>query len=202
MSIDDDTEDLSTPALDSITAAMALCDLSARFYDMAVNNKVYKAALKKLRRLQRDIAAAEQKLSRLQPEAAGIVEAAQAQAVAIHDEARQRLDAAGVAEQEVAEREQKIARLEAAWRYFREPDDVISGFRSPEFSPLQKARLAAGQPPGKDPDRFLLSEPDAAPALPIDLLSDTSDDPRSDRQGAPFIGELTRDVSHKRKSAA
>jgi len=32
----------------------------------------------------------------------------------------------------------------------------------------------------------------------IDALSDTSDDPHVDRHGAPFLGELTRDVSHKR----
>jgi hypothetical protein len=63
---------------------------------------------------------------------------------------------------------------------------------------LQKARRAHGQPPGKDVDPLFLSELDAAPAMRIDALSDTHDDPHADRQGAPFLGELTRDVSHKR----
>jgi len=34
----------------------------------------------------------------------------------------------------------------------------------------------------------------------IDIFSDTSDDPRADRQGAPFLGELTRDTAHKRRA--
>ena len=47
----------------------------------------------------------------------------------------------------------------------------------------------------------LFSEPDVAPTMRIDALSDTRDDPHADRQGAPFLGELTRDVSHKRRGA-
>jgi hypothetical protein len=197
----DDNHDMehSTPALDHITAALALVDLAGELHDLALNAKDYKARLKKLAALEKKIAAAEQKLSRLQTEAAGIVEAAQTHAAAIHDAAQQRLEAAATAEQELVEREQKIARLEAAWRFIGEPADVMSGFRSPEFSPLQKARMAHGQRPGKDPNHLLFAEPDAAPAMPIDLLSDTSDDPHADRQGAPFLGDLTRDVSHHNK---
>ena len=62
--------------------------------------------------------------------------------------------------------------------------------------------MAAGREPGKDPDIYGFSQPDAAPAMRIDALSDTSDDPHADRQGAPFLGELTRDVFHKRRGAA
>jgi hypothetical protein len=42
----------------------------------------------------------------------------------------------------VAERHRHIAELEAAWRNLGEPDAVKSGFQSPEFTPLQKARRA------------------------------------------------------------
>ena len=147
----DDNHDMehSTPALDHITAALALVDLAGELHDLALNAKDYKARLKKLAALEKKIAAAEQKLSRLQTEAAGIVEAAQTHAAAIHDAAQQRLEAAATAEQELVEREQKIARLEAAWRFIGEPADVMSGFRSPEFSPLQKARMAHGQRPAR-----------------------------------------------------
>jgi hypothetical protein len=71
--------------------------------------------------------------------------------------------------------------------------------RSPEFSPLQKARMAHGQPPGKDPDRLLFSEPAAAPAAQIDALirRDVGDE-RSDAQGNAFApSTLTRSISHK-----
>jgi hypothetical protein len=193
MDHDDDTDANSMP--DPFVLAIELCRIAA-------NAKTIEPALKRLRRVGADIDKAEQKLSRLQAEAVGIVESAHAQARTIHDEAQRRLDAAEAAEQELVEREHKIARLETAWRNLGEPADVMSGFRSPEFSPIQKARLAVGQPAGRDPDRMLFAEPDAAPAMPIDALSDTSDDPRADRQGAPFLGELTRDVSQKRKSAA
>ena len=202
MSDCDDTEDLSTPALDHINAALALCDLAAELHDLAINHKVYKGRLRQRAKLERGIEAAAQKLSRLQTEAAGIVEAAQAHAAAIHGEAQQRLEAVESAEQDLRERERRIQILEAAWRGLGEGPDVWSGLRSPEYSPLQKARMAAGRELGKDPDIYGFSQPAVAPAMRIDALSDTSDDPRADRQGAPFLGELTRDVTHKRKSAA
>ena len=87
----DDNHDMehSTPALDHITAALALVDLAGELHDLALNAKDYKARLKKLAALEKKIAAAEQKLSRLQTEAAGIVEAAQTHAAAIHDAAQQ-----------------------------------------------------------------------------------------------------------------
>jgi hypothetical protein len=45
-------------------------------------------------------------------------------------------------EAQVAERHRHIASLEDAWRNLGEPDAVKSGFQSPEFTPLQKARRA------------------------------------------------------------
>ncbi len=202
MSDCDDTEDLSTPALDHISAALALCDLAAELHDLAINAKDYKARLRQRAKLERGIAAAEQKLSRLQTEAAGIVEAAQAHAAAIHGEAQQRLEAVESAEQELAQRERKIARLEGAWRYIGEPADVMSGFRAPEHTPLQKARLGHGQQPGRDPDIHGFSEPDAAPARIDALIRHDAGDERSDAQGNAFApSTLHRDVSHKRGAA-
>lgn len=52
-----------------------------------------------------------------------------------------------IAEGRLVEREERIRELEAAWKNLGEPDDVRSGFRSPEFTPLQKAQRAfAGRP--------------------------------------------------------
>jgi len=119
----------------------------------------------------------------------------------MQDAAAARLEAAATAEAELVERKQKIARLENAWRNIGEPETVLRGFQSPQYSPLQKARLAHNEPPGKNVDPLFSSESDAAPTMRIDALSDTYDDPHADRQGAPFLGELTRNVSHKRGAA-
>jgi hypothetical protein len=188
---DDETEaHYSMP--DPFVLAIELCRIAS-------SPKTIATALKRLRKLGRDIDAAEQKLSRLQAEAAGIAEAAQTEVKAIHEAAAQRLEAAGTAEQELAQREQKIARLESAWRNLGEPADVMSGFRSPEYSPLQKARMAHGQQPGRDPDRLLFSEPDAEPDQAIDayIRRDVGDE-RSDAQGNAFAAStLTRSIAHK-----
>jgi hypothetical protein len=201
----DNTDDTGPPMMvDPVAAAIALTNLADQLYRLhrsAINSKANRARLRALAKLNRQIADAEAKLAAIEADAGAIVTKAENAVKAIHDEAQRRLDAVESAEQELVEREQKIARLEAAWRFIGEPADVMSGFRSPEFSPLQKARLAHGHPPGKDPAQFLFSEPDAAPAMRIDAMSDTSDDPNADRHGAPFLGELTRDVSHKRRSA-
>ena len=197
-----DTEDISTPALDRITAAMALVDFVTELHDLAINGKAYKAGLKKLRKLEKEIAVLERNIAAATTRAAEIVAKAEAEVQTIRQEANERLASAETAEQDLAFRERKISILENAWRGLGEGPDVWSGLRSPEFSPLQKARMAAGQQPGRDPDVYGFSQPDAAPAMRIDALSDTSDDPHADRQGAPFLGELTRNVSHKRRGAA
>jgi hypothetical protein len=203
----DDTADYSgAPVLvDPVAAAIALTDLVdqwTKLYKLAIN-KTNKARLRALAKLEQRIADAEAKLAAIEADAAAIVAKAESAVKVIHDEVQRRLEAVATTEDELVEREQKIARLEAVWRNIGEPADVMSGFRSPEYSPLQKARISHGQQPGKDPAQFLFSEPGAAPAMRIDALSDTCDDPHADRQGAPFLGELTRDVSHhKRRGAA
>jgi hypothetical protein len=199
----DDTEDLSSaPALDRITAALALCDLADMFYDLAVNGKAYKARLRKQAKLEKENAALEQNIAAATTQAAAIVAKAKAEVLAIHDEAQARLEAAETAEQEIQTRERKISILENAWRGLGEGPDVWSGLRSPEFSPLQKARMAAGREPGKDPDIHGFSQY-AEPTAALDALirRDVGDE-RSDSQGNSFApSSLTRSTEHKRGAA-
>lgn len=176
MDYDREIERLS--AMDIFTAALGLCQIA--------KNKTVATQLKKLRRVIRQVADAEAKVMLAEEHAAEILAKAESELKAIHQAAAQRLDAAATAEAELAEREKKIARLEAAWRNIGEPETVLRGFQSPEFSPLQKARMAHGLPAGRDPDRLLFAEPDAAPAVAIDaLIHRDVGDARSDSQGNP-----------------
>ena len=195
----DDDGDQGGSEIFLVLELLAEAIIAAR--DLVLNAKIKPAALKKLAKLNRQFADAQAGLVAVKAQAAEIVAKAQADVAAIHEEARRRLDAAAAAEQELAQREAKIARLENSWRNLGEPADVMSGFRSPEFSPLQKARMAHGRPPGKDVDVLGLAQ-DAEPDLRIDIVSDTHDDPNADRHGAPFLGELTRDINHKRPGTA
>jgi hypothetical protein len=198
-----DTEDFTPALVDPVAAAIALSDLADKLYKLhklATNSKANKAQLRILAKLGRQIADAEAKRVAIEADAAAIVTKAETEVKAIYAEVQRRLEAAATAEAELVEREQKIAQLENAWRNLGEPETVLRGFQSPQYSPLQKARLAHGLPPGKNVDPLFFSEPDA-PAMRIDALSDTSDDPHADRQGAPFLGELTRDTAHKRPRA-
>jgi hypothetical protein len=197
---EEDTEDFSAPVIvDPVAAAMA--DKLYKLYSLATNSKANKARLRAFAKLNRQIADAEAKRVAIEADAAAIVTKAETEVKVIYAEVQQRLEAAATAEAELVEREQKIARLENAWRNLGEPQDVLAGFKSPQYSPLQKARLAHNEPPGKNVDPLFFSEPGAVPTMRIDALSDTHDDPHADRQGAPFLGELTRDTAHKRPRA-
>jgi len=88
----DDTADHSTPALDRITAAISFVDFAADLYDLAANHKAYKARLTKLRRLERDIAAAEQKFAAITAQAEQVQAALDARAAEL-DERSRALDA-------------------------------------------------------------------------------------------------------------
>jgi hypothetical protein len=198
----DDTDDIM-PMVDPVAAAIALSDLADKLYklySLATNSKANKARLRAFAKLNRQIVDAEAKRAAIEADAAAVVAKAKNEVKAIQADAQRRLAAIATAEDELVEREGKIARLEAAWRMLGEPADVMSGFRSPEFSPLQKARLAHGRQPGKD-DPLFFSEPDAAPAAAIDAMirRDVGDE-RSDAQGNAFApSTLRRDVSHKRE---
>jgi hypothetical protein len=167
--------------------------------DLVHNAKVKPAELKKLAKLNRQYVDVQAKFASVETEAAQIVAKAQADVAAIHEQAQRRLDAAAAAEQELEQREQKIARLENSWRNLGEPADVMSGFRSPQFSPLQKARAAFGLPAGRDPDPLNLSQ-DAEPTVAIDaLIKHDVGDERSDHLGGAFApSTLTRSLEHKR----
>jgi hypothetical protein len=185
-------DDNTTTTGDRFADAIALCQLA--------KNKTVATQLKRLRRVNRQIIDAEAKVIAAEEHAVEIVAKAESDVRSIRDEAQRRLDAAATAEDELVQREQKIARLESAWRLLGEPASVLSGFQAPELSPLQKARRAHGQPPGRDPDHLLFAEPDAA-AVPIDALirRDVGDE-RSDAQGNAFAAStLRRDLSHKTK---
>jgi hypothetical protein len=202
----DEIDDTGAPMLvDPVAAAIALTDLADslhKLYKLALTNKTNKARLRALAEIDRQAADAVATRDEARREAAAIVEAAQAEVKAIQAAAQQRLDAAAAAEEELVEREQKIMRLENAWRNLGEPEQVLSGFQSPQFSPLQKARAAHGQQPGKNLDPLFFSEPDAAPAAAIDVFSDVCDDQSSDRHGQKFLGSLTRSLDHKRRGVA
>jgi hypothetical protein len=186
--------DDTTATGDRFADAIALC--------LVVKNKTIATRLKKLRRVLRQVADAEAKVIAAEEHAAEIVAKAESDVKAINDAAQQRLDAAATAEDELVQREQKIARLENAWRLLGEPADVMSGFRSPQFSPLQKARAAYGMPAGKDPNLFGFAQ-DAELTEPIDaLIKRDVGDERSDSQGNTFAAStLTRSTEHKRGAA-
>jgi hypothetical protein len=76
----------------------------------------------------------------------------------------------------------------------------MSGLRSAEHSPLQKARMAHGRPPGRDLDP-LFSEPDVVPAAIDAMIRRDVGDETSDSQGNHFAAASTlrRDLSHKTK---
>jgi hypothetical protein len=169
--------------------------------DLALNVKIKPAEIKKRAKFERRVADSQVKLASVEADAAAIVARAEDAVKEIHAQAQARLAAVEAAEAELEQREKKLTAREQSWRGLGEPADVLSGFRSPEFSPLQKARLAHGLPAGRDPDLLGLSQP-AEPTVRIDAISDTHDDPRADRHGAPFLGELTRDVSHHKRGAA
>ncbi|MGA8699652.1 MAG: hypothetical protein WB689_38675 [Xanthobacteraceae bacterium] len=195
MSKDHDDSAAHYPAADPFLVALQLCQI-------ATSAKSIAPALKRLRKLGRDIEAAERKLAAVEAQAAELLAKAERDAAVIHEAAAQRLEAAAVAEEELVLREQKIARLEAAWRYIGEPADVMSGFRAPEHTALQKAKLAHGQQPGRDPDVHLFTQ-DAEPVVAIDALirRDVGTE-TTDAQGNAFASStLRRDLSHKRGAA-
>ena len=181
----------TTPTGDRFADAIALCQIA--------KNKTVATQLKRLRRVNRQIIDAEAKVIAAEKYAAEIVAKAERDVKAIRDEAQARLAAAEAAEADLGTREKRISALEAAWRNLGEPADVLSGFRSPQFSPLQKARAAFGLPAGRDPDPLNLSV-DAESDAAIDaLIKRDVGDERSDHLGGAFApSTLTRSLEHKR----
>ena len=192
---DDTADDYSMP--DPFSLAIELCKVAAK-------PATYAAAVKKLRKVGRDIAAAEQKLAALTARTEQ-TEAALAEREATVVARETALDARAV-EFETSLQEARdhlrgfYASIAEADRHVRyrvlSHAGLLSGYNLelqdlPDWPAIR--RMVVGLP--DDPPSI---ERDVAASLRIDALSDTSDDPRADRQGAPFLGELTRDVSHHR----
>ena len=164
----DDTDDDGNGNMADFLDLLANAIIALR--DLAHNAKIRPAELKRLAKLNRQFADAQAKLAAVEAQARELVARAERDVAAIRDEAQRRLEAAATAEDELVEREQKISRLESAWRNLGEPETVLRGFQSPEFSPLQKARLSHGLPAGKDVDVLGLSA-QAEPTAAIDALN-------------------------------
>jgi hypothetical protein len=146
--VDDESDDRA-PVVDVFSAALALCQVAA-------NPKNIAAAVKKLARLEKNIATASEVLARLQAQSAAILGTAKAEAEKTRANSAEREEGLAAREQQLAERERHISRLENAWRNVGEPAEVWSGFKSPEHTPLAKARAARGLPPIAEPDGFEL----------------------------------------------
>ena len=194
---DDDTEDLSSaPAPDPFLTAIALCQVAERA-------KTIVPGLKKLRKLGRDIVAAEQKLAGLNAEVAQ-TEAKFVEREAALDARERALDARTTAfesslqeaRDHLAEYYDSIAEADRHLRYrILNHADLLHGFNAqlqdlPSWPAIRQ--LVVGLPPDPPP-----LEREAAAGPHIDVFSDTSDDPHADRHGNVFLGALTRDVSHK-----
>jgi len=204
MSIDQDddeqTETLPAPAPhDRFGDALALCKLA--------NNKTVATQLKKLRRVNRQIADAEAKV------------------IAVEDQAAQKETALAAREAALDARAAEIERRKTEFEIsLQEARDHLRGFydsiaeadRHVRYRVLSHAGLLSGYnlelqdlPSWGQLKRLVVGLPDDPPSierdvaasLRIDALSDVSDDPRADRHGNAFLGSLNRDVSHKRPRA-
>ena len=180
---------------DPFALALGLCQVAA-------NAKAIEPALKRLRKLGRDIAKAEQKLAALSAAAQQTNAELAARAAAL-DEREHALDARG-AEFESSLQEARDE-LHNHHRHVEQEDkrlrhrvmahaDLLSGY-NPQLQDLPSwdvlKRLVVGLPDDPPP-----LERDVASHPRIDA-SDTFFDPHADRHGNAFLGTLSPDVSHK-----
>jgi septal ring factor EnvC (AmiA/AmiB activator) len=192
----DDTAAANHSIPDPFALAVALCQVAA-------NAKAIEPALKRLRKLGRDIAKAEQKLAAVTAAAEQTNAAlAQREAAVVAREAA--LDArASEFENSVQEARDNltgyynsIAEADRHVRYrILASADLLSGY-NPQLQDLPSwdvlKRLVVGLPDDPPP-----LERDVASHPRIDALSDTFSDPHADRHGNVFLSTLTRSVSHK-----
>jgi hypothetical protein len=127
----------SAPAVDALKLLANLATLFANPAKLQKEIQRYEGARSAATRAEARLAAREAAVADLEKATRTELEAERAaiekRRVAVHG-AEGVLDA----------RAQFICKLEAAWANLGEPDDVISGFKSPEKSALQKARRAHG----------------------------------------------------------
>jgi hypothetical protein len=197
---DTDEHDGSDRGVDPFLVALQLCSI-------ATNAKSVAPAIKRLRKLGRDIETAERKFAAVQDRAAQTNAALDARAVALDER-----EAAITQREDEFEASLKEARDNLAEYYNNLADmdrrirhrimasaGLLAGFNErlqdlPSWDQLR--RLVVGLPADPPPLERDVAHPR------IDVLSDTSDDPHADRHGAPFLGELTRDISHHKRGAA
>jgi hypothetical protein len=199
---DEQIESLPTPApADRFGDALALCRIA--------NNKTVATALKKLRRVNRQIADAEAKVIAVSDQAEQMQVVLTQRAAALAEGERALEVARGDFETSLQEARDNLRgyydRIAEADRHLRyrimNHAGLLHGYNAqlqdlPDWPAIR--RLVVGLPDDPPP-----IERDVTTPLRIDALSDTSDDPRADRHGAPFVGStLTRDVSHHKRGTA
>jgi hypothetical protein len=181
---------------DPFVLAIGLCQIAA-------NAKAIEPALKRLRRLGRDLEKAEQKLAALTAQTEQTNAELAARAASIDERERaitQREDEFAASCQEARDNlagyYNSIAEADRHIRYrILSHADLLGGYNPalqdlPSWDVLK--RLVVGLPDDPPP---LERE---APFHPrVDVFSDVSDDPHADRHGNVFLGTLSRDVSHK-----
>jgi hypothetical protein len=192
----DDTEDYSTTAADPVLIALQLCTIA--------NNKTLAAAVRKLCKLDRQYAETEAKCAALAAQAqqtATALDARAAELAAREAAITKREDEFAVSAQDVRDELRAYHNhLEQTQRVLAHRILATSGIswnENLQAPPTwQQLRQMVPELP---PDPPGLSQP-AAPALPIDALSDTFADPNADRHGLPFVpgSTLTRSLDHKR----
>jgi hypothetical protein len=204
MSDNNDTNDTAAAnhsMPDPFVLAIGLCQIAA-------NAKTIEPALKKLRKLGRDIEKAEQKLAAVTGQAEQKQTELAALAAAIDERERaitQREDEFAASLQEARDNlagyYDSIAEADRHIRYrILSHADLLHGYNAqlqdlPSWDVLK--RLVVGLPDDPPPlEREVISHPR------IDALSDTFADPYADRHGNVFLGTLSRDVSHKQRGAA
>jgi hypothetical protein len=196
---DDTKVDHSIP--DPFALAIGLCQVAA-------NAKAIEPALKKLRKLGRDIAKAEQKLAAVTAQAEQTKAELAAREAAINERERA-LDTRETAF--ASELTDARDELHNYYRHVEEEDkrlryrvlshaDLLGGY-NPQLQDLptwpQIRRLVVGLPDDPPP-----LEREIAPHPRIDAFADVCSDPGADRHGGQFLGTLTRDVSHRGEAAA
>jgi hypothetical protein len=185
---------------DPFVLAISLCQVAA-------NAKAIEPALKRLRRLGRDLEKAEKKLAALTAQTEQTNAALDARAAAA-DERDRALDARATefesslqeARDNLAGYYNSIAEADRHIRYrILSHADLLGGYNPalqdlPSWDVLK--RLVVGLPDDPPP-----VERDVASYPRIDVFSDVSDDPNADRHGNTFLGSLSRSIEHKRGAA-
>jgi hypothetical protein len=180
---------------DPFALAIGLCQVAA-------NAKAIEPALKRLRRLGRDIAKAEQKLA-----------AVTAQVEQKQTELDARAAAADERDRAITQREDEFQASLAEARddlrgYY---DNIADADRHIRYRILSHADLLGGYnaqlqdlPSWDVLKRLVVGLPDDPPPLEREVAShpridasETFFDPHADRHGNAFLGTLSRDVSHK-----